>query len=321
MGITRQACGDFYSVFMKARRRRKNKNRKSSKNISTLLALLILALFIISSIKSNRVASFFNFKNSEEKLISAESLANVPLIPPSPTPTPSPSPTPTPVPLIGYCLNVPVLMYHHIQPNSEAQSNGQKALSVDNGEFDLQMGYLVGNGYTVISAQQLVDALINHSGLPGKSVVITMDDGYKDIYAYAYPILQKYHIAANLAVITGLVGGENYVSWGQVEEMSGSGLVNMLNHTWSHYSISQSSDKAKYEIATAKQQLQDHTGQNMDLFVYPYGAINSIAVSALQQEGIRGAFSAIGGHWQCDSFIMALHRTRIGNSSLSYYGL
>jgi peptidoglycan/xylan/chitin deacetylase (PgdA/CDA1 family) len=95
----------------------------------------------------------------------------------------------------------------------------------------------------------------------------------------------------------------------------------MVNHTWSHYSITQSADKARYEVATAKQQLQDHAGQNVNTFVYPYGAVNSSAIAVLQQEGVTGAFSEIGGHWQCDSFIMALHRTRIGNAPLSYYGL
>jgi peptidoglycan/xylan/chitin deacetylase (PgdA/CDA1 family) len=265
------------------------------------------------------------FQQKTEAGLSLNSLGYVRLTPPPTpvsTPTPTQVPTPTPVPLVGYCLNVPVLMYHHIQPNAEAQSKGQTSLSVDNGQFDLQMGYLVSKGYSFLSADQLINALLGHAGLPGKSVVVTMDDGYSDIYSYAYPVLQKYHIVANAAIITGLVGGSSYLSWGQIEEMSHSGLVNMLNHTWSHYAISHgTTDKVNFEIATAKQQLQDHTGQNIDTFVYPFGAINSSAIAALQQNGVRGAFSEIWGHWQCDSFIMALHRTRVGNAQLSYYGL
>lgn len=304
--------------------RKKSARRKnsSSKNYSVFIALATLCLLLYFLINFNKIAVFVNSGSSREKLISSKSLGKVRLTLPSSTPTPTLIPTPTPVPLVGYCLNVPVLMYHHIQPNAEAQENGQSALSVDNGEFDLQMGYLMSRGYSIISAQQLVDALINHSGLPSKSIVVMFDDGYRDIYTYAYPILQKYHITANLAVATGLVEGANYVTWSQIEEMSRSGLMHMINHTWSHYAITQgSSDKVRFEIATAKQQLQDHTGQNMNTFVYPYGAINSRAIAALRQEGIQGAFSAIWGHWQCDSFLMALHRTRVGNVPLSYYGL
>jgi len=301
-------------------RRRKIRNKKTSKN-----ALLLLAIGLLITISyffaNSKIMRFTHSVRFEDKLISGKSLGNIRLTPPLSTPTPTEIPTPTPFPLIGYCLNVPVVMYHHIQPNAEAQSNGQQALSMDSGEFDNQMAYLNAQGYTAISAQQLIDALLGHLGVPQKSIVITMDDGYKDIYSYAYPILQKYHIVANIGVITGLVGGADYLSWGQIEEMSHSGLVNMMNHTWSHYNIAQNStDKVKFEIATARQQLQDHTGQNVATFVYPYGMFNSNAISILNEEGVQGAFSEIPGHWQCDSFVMTLHRTRIGNASLAYYG-
>ncbi|MDZ4228094.1 MAG: polysaccharide deacetylase family protein, partial [Candidatus Levybacteria bacterium] len=191
---------------MKSRRGRKTKNKKSSKNFFVLFVLVALVLFSFSFVNFGGIINPINSKKSGEKLISSKSLGNIRLTPPPLTPTPTPFPTPTPVPLVGYCLNVPVLMYHHIQPNAEAQSKGQKALSVDVGAFDLQMGYLVSSGYTVISAGQLTDALLNHTALPQKSIVITMDDGYSDIFIYAYPILQKYNIVANLAVITGLTG-------------------------------------------------------------------------------------------------------------------
>jgi peptidoglycan/xylan/chitin deacetylase (PgdA/CDA1 family) len=301
--------------------RRKNRYKKSSSKFTLLIILVLIFFLPYFFVNFGSMLGLGSQKISGEDPMSLKSLGSIRLSPPPPTPTPTAIPTPTPVPLVGYCLNVPVLMYHHVQPNAEAQSKGQQALTVDNGAFDLQMGYLVNSGYSLISAQQLVDALVGHVGLPSKSIVVIFDDGYNDIYAYAYPILQKYHIVANVAVITGLVGGSNYLSWSQIEEMSHSGLAYMVNHTWSHYSVTQSSDKARYEISTAKQQLRDHTGQDISTFVYPFGAVNSSAIAALQQEGVRGAFSEIGGHWQCDSFIMALHRTRIGNAPMSYYGL
>jgi peptidoglycan/xylan/chitin deacetylase (PgdA/CDA1 family) len=305
-----------------SRKRIRNRHKKNALNIFVWIGLGIIAFSFCFIINLNKITSPSGSSRLTEKLIPSKSLGHILLTPPPSTPTPTLAPTPTPFPLIGYCLNVPVLMYHHIQPNSEAQNKGQKSLSVDNGQFDLQMSYLAGKGYSFLSADQLVNALISHAGLPSKSVVVTMDDGYNDIYTYAYPILQKYHIIANAAIISGLVGGADYLSWGQIEEMSHSGLVNMVNHTWSHYAVAYGSiDKVRYEIATAKQQLHDHTGQNIDTFVYPFGAISSGAIAALQQEGVRGAFSEIPGHWQCDSFIMALHRTRIGNAQMSYYGL
>jgi peptidoglycan/xylan/chitin deacetylase (PgdA/CDA1 family) len=239
------------------------------------------------------------------------------------TPYPTITVTPTPVPLTGFCLRVPVLMYHHIQPEAAAKELGQTSLTVDSDIFDQQMAYLVASGYTPVWVSELVNALLTHSQLPGKPVVVTLDDGYADNDIYALPILQKYGIKANLMLATGLVGGNpDMLSWDQVNQLKGSGLIYFTNHTWSHYAISNGpQDKIESEIDTAAQQIQDHTGQTVNIFTYPYGEFNNNAIQTLQRKGYIGAFSEIPGQYQCDSFIMTLHRTRIGNAPLSAYGI
>ncbi len=42
----------------------------------------------------------------------------------------------------GYCLNVPVILYHHIQPMAEAKAKGQQDWTIDNEIFDSQMEFL-----------------------------------------------------------------------------------------------------------------------------------------------------------------------------------
>lgn len=303
---------------MKAKPRKKKKKEKSSINIFLLLGLGLLISYFFLNLK------MFNFtipKILQKELVVPKTLVNVSLAP-LPTPTITPIPTPTPVPLIGYCLNVPVIMYHHVQPQAQAVEKGQTAFSVDSDEFDRQMEYLISHGYTTITAKVLVDALRNKTQLPSKSILVTLDDGYKDNYEYAFPVFRKYNITANLLIPTGLLGGSDYMSWDQLKDMKNSGLIYVVDHTWSHYSVNYGSiDKIKYEINTAKQQLQDSLGQTVDIFGYPYGGFNDLSISVLLEQGFVGAFSTVPGWWQCDSFIMALHRTRIGNSPLSYYGL
>jgi len=284
-----------------------------------VLVACVLGFFILAN-------SFSNIKSDNpvgEKTLSPLSQAKLTSTPtPTLSPTPTPTPTPTPVPLIGYCLKVPVLFYHHVQPQAMANQKRQGGMSVDNAIFDQQMGYLAANGYKTITARELVDALRTHGSLPSKSVVVTLDDGYRDIHEFAYPVFQKYHIVANLMIATGLLGGADYMSWGDVEEMTRSGLIYLTDHTWSHYGVGTNDvDKIKFEVETAKTQLKDHTGQKIDIFTYPYGSFNNTAIKILRDDGFIGAFSTIPGFWQCDSFIMALHRTRVGNSSLPYYGL
>lgn len=242
---------------------------------------------------------------------------------PSAVPTASPSATPTDAPIVysGFCLSVPVLFYHHIQPQATATDKKQTSLNVDNGVFDQQMAYLSSHGYTTIFVDQLINALKTHTGL-GKSIAVTFDDGYRDNYDFAFPILKKYGIKANLMLASGLMEGADFLTWGQVSEMKNSGLFFFTDHTWSHYAVNHgANDKIQFEITTAKQQIESHTGQGVNIFTYPYGSFNNNAITQLQQDGFIGAFSTIGGFTQCDSFIMALHRTRVGNAPLSSYGL
>jgi peptidoglycan/xylan/chitin deacetylase (PgdA/CDA1 family) len=284
-----------------------------------ILILIFLGLFSIVD-SQNRVERYKPVADTALKAkIYSVPLRYKPLISLYPTVTI----TPTPVPLTGFCLHVPVLMYHHIQPESVAKDLGQTSLTVDNGVFDQQMAYLSASGYTPIWANELTNALLTHSPLPGKPIVVTMDDGYADNVTYALPILQKYGIKANLMLATGLMGGNpDMLTWDQVNQLKSSGLIYFTNHTWSHYAISNGpQSKIDWEIDTAAQQIQDHTGQTVNVFTYPYGSFNSNAIQTLQQKGYTGAFSEIPGQYQCDSFIMTLHRTRIGNSSLPAYGI
>lgn len=250
-------------------------------------------------------------------------LTPTPTLTPTLTLTPTPSVEPTPV-YKGFCLQVPVLMYHHVSPQSIAVEKGHTSLNVDSGIFDGQMGYLAAHGYTTYFAEDVVNALLTHTPLPGKPIVVTLDDGYDDVYTYAFPSMRKYGIKASLFVPTGLMGvtaGTNaYYNWGQLSDMVGSGLARAYNHTWSHHAMGSSEDA--YEITTAQTQLQQH-GFNTHIFAYPYGTNAGLASvhTILQSQGIPGAFSTIGGTVQCDSFIMSLHRTRVGNTAFPAYGI
>lgn len=281
-----------------------------------------LIFFLFKQLPAAKTAIIYPIPKKLSLNIVKIKLTPTPTLIPTATLTPTPTPEPTATPMPGFCLRVPVLLYHHIQPTTLAKEKGQLGLSVDNGVFDQQMAYLNSKGYTTISALQLIQALANKSGLPGKSIVITIDDGYRDIFDYAYPIIQKYRITVNLAIPTGLMEGANYLTWNQIREMKGSGIVNFMNHTWSHYSVGKGNlDKIRYEVETANQQLEQNTGQKPNIFVYPFGTNGTGVVQLLQEEGFIGAFSTIPGYIQCDSILMSLRRNRIGNSALSYYGL
>lgn len=288
------------------------------KSIFKALFFLLIALFAVRFLSLER-ASQQKTMTSPLAMVNTK-VTSTPTASPTPKPTPVPTPTPTPVPS-GYCLNVPVLFYHHIQPQAEAVANKQTSVSTDVGYFERQLAYLNDHGYTSITALDLVNALRNHAGVPSKSVVVSLDDGYGDVYTNAFPLIKRYNIKVSLMIATGLVGNSGFVTWDQLREMKNSGLIYFVDHTWSHYSVQNNIDKIHYEIETARSQIEGNLGQKTDLFAYPYGAFTNLEIQVLREDNFLGAFSTLPGSYQCDSFIMTLHRTRVGNAQLSYYGL
>lgn len=241
--------------------------------------------------------------------------------------SPIPTQSPTPITEIsstneGYCLNVPVIYYHHIQPLAEARAKDQKSLTVDNKTFDSQMAYLTSKGYSSLSADQLVIALITKSKLPVKPIVITVDDGYADFYTYAYPTFKKYHLVANLAIPAGLLDKSGHMNWDQLNQLVESKIIFVYNHTWSHVNLtSLSPEKVQDEVFRGKEQLQKHSGKFSNVFFYPYGATNKDVISVLSKNGYQAGFTTDPGFIQCDSYLMNLRRTGIGNSPMDSYGL
>lgn len=96
-----------------------------------------------------------------------------------------------------------ILNYHRILPR-------QEALAIDNvavGDFEKQVDILK-NCFRVISLIQLMHE-IQDGELQPNTVCITFDDGYRDNYAYAYPILLKYGIPATIFLATGAIESES----------------------------------------------------------------------------------------------------------------
>lgn len=74
-------------------------------------------------------------------------------------------------------------------------------LSVSRKEFAEHLSYLQKNA-NVISLDTAVTAVKENAELPRNSVVITIDDGYRDAYEVAFPLLQDFKMNATLYVIT-----------------------------------------------------------------------------------------------------------------------
>ena len=67
-----------------------------------------------------------------------------------------------------------------------------------------QLDYL-SRHYQFLSLSKLLDCYEQHQSIPSNSAVITFDDGFRDNFTNAYPILQQYHVPATVFLATGCV--------------------------------------------------------------------------------------------------------------------
>lgn len=236
----------------------------------------------------------------------------------------SPSPTPDIVAsgsAQDYCLNVPIIMYHHVEPMAIATQLGHAPLTEDSHYFEEHISYLVSHHYHLMALEDLVHDILNHKAVPPKSVVITIDDGYIDAYTYAFLMAKKYHAIINFMIPTGLVGQPDYLTWDHLKEMAASPYVRIYNHTTTHAALGLiDQDQIIKEVTTANKALKTNLGINNDIVVYPYGSYNDLAIQTLQQLGMIAAVSTDPGTNDCISNIMKLPRVRVGNEPIEDYG-
>ena len=202
-------------------------------------------------------------------------------------------------------VNVPILMYHYIANNPNPKDLTRNTLSVPPDKFEAQMDYLSKNGYTPISLDTLYGIFNKQTTSPSKPIVLTFDDGYRDFYTTAFPILRRFNFHAVSFIATGLVGGGYYMNWGQIKEIAQTGLVTFEAHTVSHANLpSLSLSNVIKQLQDSKNIVQSQTGYPVNFIAYPFGATNGSVQSAAQKVGFAGGLGTWFGKASGPSFNM-----------------
>jgi peptidoglycan/xylan/chitin deacetylase (PgdA/CDA1 family) len=214
---------------------------------------------------------------------------------------------------LGKVKGIPVLNYH------EVQNNDNNPLSLSVPEFDQQMSYLHRHGFHAITPDQLYAYLHDGSELPAKPVLITFDDGYRNTYTNAYPILEKYGYTATVFLITDFVGNNAwYLDWHQIKEMQHNGII-FGSHTLNHIPLVElSPKKALFELEKSKAGIEWRLGVPVKYFAYPEGAYTAKICRLVKQAGYSAAFSVNFGRATKNSNLYALERIPIFKSKFSF---
>lgn len=196
---------------------------------------------------------------------------------------------------------VPVLMYHSV---SETPI-GDPALSVRPAEFAAQMQALADGGFTPITFDELADAAKFQ-----KPILITFDDGYRDNFTEAYPILKKHGFHATVFLISGDIGAPNFINGGDILAMSD--LVSFQSHTVRHYRLPDlSEDDAALELRQSKETIEALTGKRVIALSYPEGRYNR-AVRRLARKYYDCAVTTKCGYWHSGADRYSIRRLAVG---------
>ena len=95
-------------------------------------------------------------------------------------------------------LAIPILMYHSISENKSGKVHPYYEQHTTPEMFEKQMRYLHENNYKVISLEDIYDISFTDRDENDKYIVLTFDDGYKDVFHSAFPVLKKYHFTATV---------------------------------------------------------------------------------------------------------------------------
>jgi peptidoglycan/xylan/chitin deacetylase (PgdA/CDA1 family) len=207
-------------------------------------------------------------------------------------------------------------MYHRIDPKRSASAM-TRALTVSPAAFESQMRWLRGAGYHAVSLQQLFSALEYGTRLPARPVVITFDDGYRDVLWYAAPVLHRLGMPATMYVITGRVSGPDpsFLTWGQLRTLERLGVA-IGSHTVNHAEVTRlAAQAAMSELVVSKKMLEQHLGHGVYWFSYPAGRFDQNAEALVRDAGYVLAVTTQPGVAQQASQPFALRRVRVLNGA------
>lgn len=162
-------------------------------------------------------------------------------------------------------------------------------------DFEEQVQFLSEN----FRVKSLTETLSSDDG----AVVITFDDGYKDVYVNAFPVLKKYGMTGTIFVLGDNTCANRYEMENSLEFMSDDEIKHLKKEGWiigshsnTHANFHKLSKKnLVYEINQSKLNLEKKLGFEISIFAYPKGKYNDQIIDIVKKAGYSHAFTVDSG--------------------------
>jgi peptidoglycan/xylan/chitin deacetylase (PgdA/CDA1 family) len=210
-------------------------------------------------------------------------------------------------------FRVPILLYHYVENIQNKNDKLRVELNVPPAVFEQQVLTLQNAGYTFMTAKGLGDVLDGTMALPAKPILLTFDDGHWDFETDVLPILEKYHIKATAYIITGFIGGSDFMTPDELHTVIKSGLVDVGAHTVHHLSLrGLPLATVQKEVDQSKTTLEQTYHVNAVSFAYPNGSFDQQAAQVVKDDGFSTAVSTVPGIEQNQTNRFFMYRIRPG---------
>jgi len=166
--------------------------------------------------------------------------------------------------------------------------------------FDAQLQWLASRGYKSVGLDAVRDCLTGGAPLPPRWVSITFDDGWRDNYTQAFPLLARYGFCATMFVVTGWIrtgppgnSPDETMSAEELVELAAAGMT-IGSHTATHPRLTSLDDAAiGQEMCQSRDALAAILGAPPRWLCYPYGNWSERVERQAQAAGYAGACSTM----------------------------
>ncbi|MGY8985028.1 MAG: polysaccharide deacetylase family protein, partial [Sphingomonadales bacterium] len=206
--------------------------------------------------------------------------------------------------------SVVFLVYHRFGENDFPSTN------VQINQFKEQLKILIEGGHSFPNIADTLENLKNKTLHPKKSVVITVDDGYKSVMTEAWPLLKKHNIPLTLFIATDSIdsGNKNYLTWDDIRQLISEG-VTISHHGADHGHAPQRSIKSfKTDTLKANKRFQEELGFIPKIYAYPYGEYTPDIQNTLRSLGLKFAFAQFSGASGPQNDLLAIPRFAINEN-------
>ena len=208
-----------------------------------------------------------------------------------------------------------IIMYHSVGKEGRTLDGYGAKLNVSPAAFAKQMKFLHDHSYNVVPLAEFIKRIKTDENIPPMTITITFDDGLKNNFLHAYPILKKYNFPATIFIATDFVGKEKFLSWDDIRTMQENN-ISIGSHTVSHRWLPALDERSIHrELYNSKKLLEEMTGREIKTLSYPLGAYNEKVKKIAKETGYIGAVATNPGPTKPKDDIFALKRIRISMTS------